>query len=166
MDFLKGLFKTGATAAGFGWIPMLLKALPIVVVSGAVLFFGAKVVSCTQAKNIATITAQKVVIKDVGEANKELAKDNINIEASGKATVNTVVATNTQVTNSNNKAAAREINVKKKITTINAEINSLPEKSIESEKERIDRVSTVQIDAMWAAYCDAAPTSTQCQVKS
>lgn len=166
MDFLKGLFTIGTAAVGGGWLRFALKAAPYLLVVVACGFIGSKVVSCTQAKNEAKLERQAVVINAVTTANTELAKDNTNIAASGEVTVKAVVDTNNQVNALTKKAATREATVIKKIAEVNQQIDSLPQKTAESEKARVDQTSTIQIDAMWSSYCDAAPSSTQCQVKT
>lgn len=165
-NLVKMLFSGAAGASPLGWLGIGMKAIPFIIAAAAAGWGVTQIVSCTQQKNVAVITKQADQIKDLGGANKELAKDNTNIQASGGVTIAAVVQNATDSKVIQNKFIKREASVAKKLDDNNKTIDNLGAKTPENEKQRSDNASTIQIDAMWASYCDASPSSTQCKAPS
>lgn len=155
-------------ATPLGWVAKALKLAPLifsVAVIGYLVFYA---VSCSQTKNVSTIATQKATIDQVASDNKSLVKDTADIKATGDETLKAVIKNSVNNTEVDKKISIREISIRettvtKKIQAKNTELDAQLEKSIETEKQRIDFASGVQIDAIWATFCEASPNSSQCK---
>lgn len=158
---VSNIFKVGGTGP-FGWIGFAAKLLPFLLLMAGVVWGVTQIVSCSTAKLKSDIVIIEQANKELKSANTELAVDNTKTAAQGTATtaiVAEVFEKKIKIIKSTN---AREANVTKKIEEINQKYDSVPEKTVDTEKQRADEASTVQIRSAWSAYCEAAPDSTQC----
>lgn len=152
----------GVISGPLGWIKVAFKLLPFIVLASALIWAGFQLVAWQTSKLETKLAAEKAVNVVLTDANTNLAETGAKNEASGSVTVASITASKDATVKFEKSAAKREVSVATKITKINKDIDSLPERTPESEKERADKVSTVQIDSLWASYCEAAPSATQC----
>lgn len=159
-DIITNIFKIGAKGS-FGWIGFGAKLIPLIALVGLVLWGISNIVSCSAAKLETKIAKQEVIINDLGQANSSLADINVKQKESSKVDLDIVVDVKDKEIKSTKVFNKKEIELSKKIADVNKQFDN-SSKTLENEKQKIDSVSSIQIDSLWSSYCDASTNSTQC----
>lgn len=149
-----------------GWLSRIktfIKLLPIILLVGATVFVTFKLTSCSNDKLKETIKADKIIIKQITENNKELVDTNVKQEKSKDITVDTIVKTEVQQKQVIKLFKKVEDKTSKLILKIDNSFNVLP-KTIENVKAKEDTISAAQVDSLWETYCVSSPDEIECKV--
>jgi gas vesicle protein len=145
-----------------GIIGNIINALPIVLMVGIVLWGGHHLINYLTKDLKNKVTQQGIVIKDLGDTNKDLKENVIKIDKSKDLTIEIIENKIDQQKKISKKVSNIESVLDKKIKEIDKVYEDSPKAVLDIENHA-DQLSSAEIDSIWQTYCLVVPDNPQCK---